>query len=236
VEETRLLPDTDGLSPWSTVEKLVRRLRASADESGDLFFRICTEAVRLVPAASDAGVIITDPHQNLATVCATGPVPRRLDELQMKLGTGPCLTAARKQIVVRMHDVAGDTRWPEFRELALSSDVGSMLCVPLFVDEPVLGTLSLFGDEPGVFRDGAEPIARMLAALSAVALAEAHQRERMERALGNRDLIGQAKGILMHRHGVTADVAFGLLRSRSQQSNSKLLDVAERVVQTGTLE
>jgi len=181
-------------------------------------------------------VIITDPQQNLMTVCASGPAPRQLDELQMRMGTGPCLTAARKQIVVRMHDVAADTRWAEFRASAVGCDVASMLCVPLHVDEHVLGTLSLYGDKPDVFRDGAEPVARMLAALSAIALAESQQRERMERALANRDLIGQAKGILMTRHGIRADAAFEMLRTHSQRTNSKLLAVAERVVETGTLE
>jgi len=237
VEETRLLPDADEGSPWSTVEQLVRRFRASGDDSGELLARICREAVRLVPAAHDVGVIITDAqHNNLATVCATGPAPQQLDELQMKLGTGPCLTAARKQIVVRMHDVAADTRWTEFRLAAVSCDVASMLCVPLHVDDQVLGTLSLYGEKADIFREGAEPVARMLAALAAVALAESHQRERMERALANRDLIGQAKGILMHRHGIRGDEAFEMLRTHSQRTNTKLITVAERVVEAGALQ
>ena len=230
----QILQDTDG--PWSTVERLVRTLRSPVDDPGGLVPRIATEAVRLVPAARDAGVIVVGPDHRLRTVFATGEVPRRLDDLQMQLDTGPCLTAARKQIVVRMHDVATDTRWVEFRRSALSCEVASMLCVPLHADERTLGTLSFYGDRPGAFRDGAEPVARVVAALSAVALAEAAQQERMERALHNRDVIGQAKGVLMHRLGVRADAAFAMLRARSQHTNKKLLDVATRVIETGTLE
>ena len=147
-----------------------------------------------------------------STVFASVPVPRELDDLQIRLGTGPCLTAARKQIVVRMHDIAADTRWSEFCRAAKQCDVGSMLCVPLFVDDQMLGTLSFYGEQPDVFRDGAEPIAALLATLSAVALADSFQRERIERALRNRDVIGQAKGILMSSHGVPADTAFEMLR------------------------
>ena len=145
-------------------------------------------------------------------------------------------TAARKQIVVRMHDVAADTRWAEFRRAARSCDVGSMLCVPLYIDDQLLGTLSLYGARPDAFRDGAEPIARLLATVAAVALADSFQRERIERALRNRDLIGQAKGILMSRHGVPADAAFELLREHSQRTNCKLVAVAEMVVETGMLD
>ena len=231
-----MVPDADEGSPWATVEQLVRRLRAFGDSSEDLLSQICVEAVRLVSTAQDAGVIVTARRGNMTTVCATGAAPRQLDELQMKLGTGPCLTAARKQIVVRMHDITADTRWPDFRRAATECDVGSMLCVPLFIDEQMLGTLSFYGAHADAFREGAEPIARLLATLSAVALADTFQRSRMERALRNRDLIGQAKGILMTRHGLQADAAFEMLRAHSQRTNSKLVAVAERVVETGAID
>ena len=40
----------------------------------------------------------------------------------------------------------------------------------------------------------------------------------------------------MHRHGVRADAAFAMLRAHSQHTNRKLIDVAARVIETGTLE
>ena len=230
------MSEHDELGPWSTVEQLVRTLRLPAGNADDLVSRIVDEAVRLVPSARHAGVIVTDPDKNLRTVFASDLVPQQLDALQMQMGTGPCLTAARKQIVVRMHDIAADTRWAEFRSAAQSCDVGSMLCVPLYIDQRLLGTLSLYGAQPDAFRDGAEPIARLLATVAAVALADSFQRERIERALRNRDLIGQAKGILMSRHGVPADAAFELLREHSQRTNCKLVAVAEMVVETGMLD
>ncbi len=49
-------------------------------------------------------------------------------------------------------------------------------------------------------------------------------------ALESRDVIGQAKGILMARQGISADEAFDLLRRASQRSNVKLRDVAAQVV------
>ena len=235
MEQTQTAAGTDELASWSTAERLVRTLRIPADDAADLVSRIVGEAVRLVPTARHAGVIVTDPNRNLRTVSASGPVPRQLNELQMEMGTGPCLTAARKQIVVRMHDIGADTRWPEFCRSAKDCEVGSMLCVPLFVDDRMLGTLSFYGERPDVFRDGVEPVARLLATLSAVALADSFHRMRIERALANRDLIGQAKGVLMARHGVQADEAFEMLRAHSQRTNSKLVAVAEQVVETGAL-
>lgn len=236
VEDTRLLPDLDELGSFSSVDQLVRTLRVSNGDPEDLVARISEEAARILPNARDVGVIVTDVDRTARTVSTSGPVPRQLDELQIRTGTGPCLTAARKQIVVRIHDLAADTRWAAFRDAALRCDVASMLCMPLYVDEQQMGTLSFYADRPHVFREGVEPIARLLATLSAIALADSRQRERVERALRNRDLIGQAKGVLMNSHGIRADAAFGLLREHSQQTNRKLLEVAERVVETGVLD
>ena len=233
MKDMSTVADVDDLEAWSTVEQVVRTLRVPIGSAEELVSRICHEAARMVPEVRDVGVIVTDPDRNLLTVCASGPVPRQLDELQVETGTGPCLTAARKQIVVRMHDVAADTRWTEFCAAALDRGVASVLCVPLFVDDQKLGTLSLYGESPGAFRENVEPVARVLATLSAIALADSRHRERMDRALHNRDLIGQAKGILMARHGISADAAFDMLRTHSQRTNSKLLAVVERVVETG---
>lgn len=55
----------------------------------------------------------------------------------------------------------------------------------------------------------------------------------LQQALETRDVIGQAKGILMIREGITADEAFDILRRASQRSNVKLREVASRVVTAG---
>ena len=45
--------------------------------------------------------------------------------------------------------------------------------------------------------------------------------------------IGQATGIMMERHRLTATVAFGLLKVASQNRNIKLREIAQRVIDTG---
>ena len=75
----------------------------------------------------------------------------------------------------------------------------------------------------------------LFAAHAAVAMAGARQQEHLARAISARDLIGQAKGILMERHRLTADQAFAVLARTSQESNRKLIDVARSVAETGEL-
>jgi len=58
----------------------------------------------------------------------------------------------------------------------------------------------------------------------------------LEVALLTRDIIGQAKGILMERYRITADEAFDRLRTASQHRNRKLRDLAEELASTGDWE
>lgn len=48
-------------------------------------------------------------------------------------------------------------------------------------------------------------------------------------ALATRDVIGQAKGILMARFNIDAVQAFELLKRLSQERNTKLIDVAHQI-------
>jgi response regulator NasT len=59
--------------------------------------------------------------------------------------------------------------------------------------------------------------------------------QNLQGAFGRRAVIEQAKGILMARHGITADRAFERLRDHSQHNGRKLSDVATAVVDSHLL-
>jgi len=72
----------------------------------------------------------------------------------------------------------------------------------------------------------------VLAAHAAAAILASRQGEQLESALSTRDRIGQAKGIIMERFGVDDVQAFEMLRRLSQDSNTRLIEVAKRVIDT----
>ena len=72
----------------------------------------------------------------------------------------------------------------------------------------------------------------MLAAHAAAAILASRQGEELQSALSTRDRIGQAKGIIMERYSVDDVRAFEMLRQLSQDSNTRLVDIAERVIET----
>jgi AmiR/NasT family two-component response regulator len=57
----------------------------------------------------------------------------------------------------------------------------------------------------------------------------------LRQALATRDVIGQAKGILMERFKVSAEDAFQILRVASQHKHCKVRELAESLVVTGKL-
>ena len=73
----------------------------------------------------------------------------------------------------------------------------------------------------------------VFASRASIALGYRDSMQTLGRAIGNRQLIGQAVGILMERHRITDEEAFQRLVQSSQNSQLKLYTVAERVVGTG---
>lgn len=89
--------------------------------------------------------------------------------------------------------------------------------------------------EAGVFDAEAEEVGSLVAAHAAVDFADAQQIKHLHDALATRDLIGQAKGILMERFTITAPQAFLVLTTASSRTHIKLRAVAEQLATTGTL-
>ncbi len=164
-----------------------------------------------------------------------GAAPAPLDALQQRSKHGPCIDSSRDQVVVRIRDVQESDESAEFIELATSRGVRSMLCLPLWVDDTRLGSLSLYSGQVRDFNDRDARVASLLATHAALVLSDALRAEHLRRAIAGRDVIGQAKGILMERHRITADEAFVRLSKASQNTNRKLADLAAELVETGAV-
>jgi hypothetical protein len=156
------------------------------------------------------------------------PVAEELDALQTAVGEGPCLEAVRSGETVEVPDLAVDARWSRVADAAARYGVVGALALVLRAHDGVLGVLTLYTrsalDTPG------RALAEALAGQATVALYGALRVAGLARAVSSRDVIGQAKGILMQRDGVDGDAAFTMLVEASQATNIKLVDVAHWLV------
>lgn len=191
---------------------------------------ITAHAAAAHPAAKDAGLILLIGGK-LIPQATTGRAPQLLDMKQQETGRGPCIEAAREQTLICVNDLQRDPRWPEFSAEARACGVSSMLCAPLWVNKRTLGTLSLYAPQSAAFGEHDKRIIELFATLAALALAEAQRTGHLRAALLNRDVIGQAKGIIMERYDVDADAAFSTLKRVSQDRNMKLHEIARQVTE-----
>ncbi|ADB29827.1 ANTAR domain protein with unknown sensor [Kribbella flavida DSM 17836] len=174
-------------------------------------------------------------HGRLTTLAVTDPVVEQCDKLQLDTGQGPALELLRGCETVLVPDTLKDDRWPDWAPQAAALGLRSLLCVRLWAGGVTHGVLQLINAEPDGFEPDDDAVAHILARHASVALATARQEESLRQAVDARKLIGQAQGILMERFGVDADQAFAVLRRYSQNSNTKLRDVAEQLIQTRRL-
>ena len=219
---------------WSELDRLARALHLRDADLQTTLDAIVSIAVDTVSAARYAGLILLIRGQ-LLPQATIGEPPHTLDLLQQHLGVGPCIDAAQLQTIVRVDDMSAAQRWPTFVGSATARGVASMLCVPLWVDEARLGTLSLYGTRAAAFTDHHVRLARLYATHAALALAAAQRTAHLHSALRNRDLIGQAKGILIERRGLSPDEAFRCLSLASHATNLKITAVARHLVESGEL-
>ncbi|RBM11539.1 hypothetical protein DI005_33380 [Prauserella sp. PE36] len=202
--------------------------------------RVVNAVKALVHEADLVSITLRTKEGRYTTPVRTDPLADRLDEQQYAFDEGPCVEATRTpgEGVVDVPDLA-EAPWPHWAPRAVALGVRSVFAVGLVPgdDPPRLGALNLYSRQRNgldkVDRDLAVVLAShatvALAATTALTAAEFEQAH-LKVALRSRDVIGQAKGMLMERRGLTAQEAFDLLRRASQDLNMKLVRVAELFV------
>lgn len=219
-------------------DAMSRVARQLQEEHGDVeatLQAITAAAVATVPHAEECSVSYVIGRATVEPRASTGELPRELDGLQQRLGEGPCLDVVWEHLVVRVDDIGADPRWPRFGALAAAEGIRSMMCFQLFVAGDQLGAMNLYSRRAAAFDDEAQGVGELFAGHAAIALAGAEHEEHLRLGMSHRDLIGQAKGILMERYRLTADQAFGVLARVSQEKNRKLVDIAGELTDTGSM-
>jgi GAF domain-containing protein len=200
----------------------------------ELLERALNLATDIVPGCEQAGISLLQ-NRVVQTPASYGTLAEICDRLQEQLGDGPCVTALLEADIIRVEDIRLDTRWPEFAVGAARAGVRSMLACRLATQRDKLGALNLYSTEPGAFTEESEAMAAGYAAHVSLALSALDREANLRRALESREVIGQAMGILMERHRITASQAFDVMVHASQRSNVKLRVIADELVRTGSL-
>ena len=198
----------------------------------DVLSGVTAAAKELIPNLDAAGVLLIGKGGSFTTLPAAAGLTDQLHQLQMQFGEGPCVQAALADVIVRTDDFTYEERWPRYAPACIQLGIFSGLSFKLYTADRTAGALNLFSRTPNAWSTEAETTGIVLAAHAASAVLASQHGQSLETALSTRDRIGQAKGIIMERFKVDDVRAFEMLRQLSQESNTKLIDIALQVINT----
>lgn len=217
----------------------VARIVAGAREVSEILGDMAEFAVRAIPGVDGAGVTVASDDELRATFAVTTAFVREIDTVQYEeLGEGPCLTSMKSGRPAVSGSLGSDRRWPHFGGRVARMGVHSVLALPLMVGERAIGAINSYAFARDAFTDHAVEIGSQFASAAAVSLYNAQllataraRTEHLQRALESRAVIDQAIGIIRSRSGASTEVAFDRLSRMSQNANTKLFVVAQRLVE-----
>jgi GAF domain-containing protein len=231
------MSDEDRRRVSSGAEALARTLLTEDANLSDALRRVARTGCGLLTNCTSASVTIIERGRAI-TMGSTSDTAHALDDVQYSAGDGPCLTAARERVLVRIDQAGTENRWPDFCRRAVEQGVHSSLSVPLSLSgDDTWGGFNVYAGVAAGFTDLDEELCLAFATQASIVVsnvqaywASLELSRNLSRAMESRAVIEQAKGILMSSRRVSADEAFDLLVERSQTENRKLREVASDVV------
>jgi GAF domain-containing protein len=201
-----------------------------------------TESVTAVLGLSGSWVTMAEGGQlRFVTAVSQASAELQRDHAQLHPFPCPCRDAYSTGNVVRVTDVREESiRWPGFSASATRLPMAGVAAIPMQLADHIIGALNLYSTEPRQWLDADIAVARVLADMATsyvVNVSKLRQQEQLseqlQHALDSRVVIEQAKGITAHKHSVTIDQAYQLMRRHARNNNASMRVVAEAIVSVG---
>jgi GAF domain-containing protein len=188
-------------------------------------------------AVDGAGLMLTDAEQHLRSVAASDERFAHLEDLQIRHQEGPCIDSFEAKELISAPDLEHDGRWPQFSEAAARREVRAVLASPLPYNQDAVGVVAVLSECARPWSPANELALLAFTDLAALLIASIIQGEeqselagQLQGALNSRQVIEQAKGVLMGIQGISPRAAYDQLRSRARTERRKLAVVCAEVV------
>ena len=195
------------------------------------FQRVVDRALEIVPGCEGAGITLRGRgRESESTAAATSELTLEADRLQYDLDEGPCLDSVRGGGTLVSDDLRHEPRWPRWAQAAAELGVRSVLSIRLHSEEENIGALNCYSRSTGAFAPESVELAEIYAVHATGVLSQAQLVTGLRTALESRHDIGVAQGVLAVTYEISYEQAFELLRRLSNETNTKLRDVARQVL------
>lgn len=230
--------DTSGLTApvGITVPDKLQELVLDSVDVGDFLVELSQYSAQLAAPQSSRifeCAVTLQWRRRSRTGAGSTPRARLLNDIQERIGEGPCLEALEQQRTVNVQDTMADTRWSRYNQVLVEEGIRSVLAVPLELELGAAASLNFFSETPQAFSDmiidSAEQYARhaQRALRLAVRIAQSQQlADDLHEAMKSRTAIDLAVGVIMGQQRCSQKTAFGILSKAASSRNKKLREVA----------
>jgi GAF domain-containing protein len=208
---------------------------SNVTESEEAIDKIVAIAVESVGTTFGGITLMHDHGRRFETVGATDPSVILADQLQYELREGPCVDASLESKSFSSSDLAADPRWPAWGPRVSELGFRSVLSSEIHGRGHRIGALNLYGATETTFDPQASEMGQMFAHQASLILGFVLHEADLLQAMETRSIVGQAQGILMQRFQIGSATAFALLRRYSMDTNMRVRDLAEYVIETRDL-
>jgi GAF domain-containing protein len=184
-----------------------------------------------------AGLMLADVDQHLRSVAASDERFAHLEDLQIRHQEGPCIAAFDDKELVGAEDLANDHRWPRFSKAAVERKVQAVLASPLPYNQDAVGVVAVLSEQRRPWSPEGELALLAFTDLAALLIASMMQGQQQSKlaaqlqgALDSRQVIEQAKGVLIGQRGIPPRTAYEQLRAQARAERRKLSAVCAEVV------
>lgn len=199
---------------------------------------LCRPFLNSLPVSGASVTVMTASGVRMS-LCSSGVIAARIDELQFELGEGPQSSVARSGQIVMVPDVAsgGHDEWPMLGAALGELPVGAIFCVPIQMGAVTVGVATLYSDRPRQLDHHQQTTALAVASAIAAgavqqAVASASDDTAVESAAAPalRREVHQATGIVLVQLDTTATIAYARLQAYAFANGRTVLTVARDVV------
>ena len=199
---------------------------------------LCRLFLNSLPVSGASVAVMTASGARM-TLCSSGILAARIDELQFELGEGPQSAVARSGQIVMVPNVAlgGHDDWPVLGSALGEIAVGAIFCIPIQMGAVTVGVATLYSDSPSTLDHDQQVTALMIASAiaggvvqQAMAAALDEGAEESAAAPALRREVHQATGIVLVQLNTTATIAYARIQAYAFANGITVLTVARDVV------
>ncbi len=199
--------------------------------------REIVQTTHAIFSVDGAGLMLVDADHHLRNVAASDERFAHLEDLQIQHQEGPCVDAFDGKELVGVEDLESDGRWPAFRDAAVARRVRAVLASPLPYNQDAVGVVAVLSEQRRPWSPEGELALLAFTDLAALLIASMMQGQeqselavQLQAALASRQVIEQAKGVLVGRNRITPREAYVQLRAQARTERRKLVVVCAEVV------